>query len=133
MSTVPGVMKRFWFGAVIGGALSLAAGSAQAVTPFQQDVSTAINNGLNYLSSNGVFSNPSSLGNSSAQGVAMEALLEKRASGNPLDPPQGYTGASAADQALLRTAAAYILDQTNETSFYATATARGCSRWRAMR
>ncbi len=119
MSTVPGVMKRFWFGAVIGGALSLAAGSAQAVTPFQQDVSTAINNGLNYLSSNGVFSNPSSLGNSSAQGVAMEALLEKRASGNPLDPPQGYTGASAADQALLRTAAAYILDQTNETSFYA--------------
>ena len=92
MSTVPGVMKSFWFGAVIGGALSLAAASAQAVTPFQQDVSTAINKGLNYLSSNGVFSNPSSLGVNSAQGVAMEALLEKRASGNPADPPQGYTG-----------------------------------------
>ena len=118
MSTVPGVIKRLCFGAVIGGALSLSAGTAQAVTPFQTDVSTAINNGLNYLSSNGVFSNPSSLGVNSAQGVAMEALLEKRASGNPLDPPQGYTGASPADQALLRSAAAYILDQTNETSFY---------------
>ena len=119
MSTVAGVIKRLWVGAVIGGALSLAAGSAQAVTPFQQDVSTAINNGLNYLSSNGVFSNPSSLGVNSAQGVAMEALLEKRASGNPLDPPQGYTGASPADQALLRSAASYILDNITTTSFYA--------------
>ncbi len=51
----------------------------------------------------------------------MEALLEKRASGNPLDPPQGYTGASATDQARLRTAATYIINQTaaNETGFYA--------------
>lgn len=119
MSTVPGVIKKIWFGAVIGGALSLSAGMAQAVTPFQTDVSTAINNGLAYLAANGVFNNPSSLGVNSAQGVAMEALLEKRASGNPLDPPQGYTGASPADQALLRSAAAFILDQTGNTTFYA--------------
>ncbi len=104
---------------ISGVVLSLAAGSALAVTPFETNVSTAITNGLNYLATNGVFSNPSSLGNDGAQGLAMEALLEKRASGNPVDPPQGYVGASAADQALLRTAAAFILDRTNETSFYA--------------
>ena len=51
----------------------------------------------------------------------MEALLEKRASGNPLDPPQGYNGASATDQARLRSAATYIINQTNAegAGFYA--------------
>ncbi len=90
-----------------------------AATQFQTDVSVAITKGLNYLATNGVFSNPSSLGINSAQGVAMEALLEKRASGNPADPPQGYVGASAADQALLKTAAAYILNSSSGQSFYA--------------
>jgi len=104
---------------ISGVVLSLAAASALAVTPFEANVSTAITNGLNYLASNGVYSNPSSLGNDGAQGLAMSALLEKRASGNPADPPQGYIGASAADQGLLRTAAAFILDRTNETTFYA--------------
>ena len=98
------------------GALSL---SAQAVTPFQTDVSTAINTGLAYLAGNGVFNNPSSLGVNGASGIAMEALLEKRASGNPGDPPQGYTGASAADQALLRSAASYILNTVPASAFYA--------------
>jgi hypothetical protein len=51
----------------------------------------------------------------------MLALLEKRASGNPADPPQGYTGASATDQARLRGAASYILRQSraNGAGFYA--------------
>ena len=105
--------------AFAGAALSLAAGSALAVTPFQTDVSTAITKGLNYLAANGVYSNPSSLGVNSAQGVAMEALLEKRASGNPADPPSGYSGALPADQALLKTAAAYILVTAPPQSFYA--------------
>ena len=54
-------------------------------------------------------------------GLPMEALLEKRASGNPLDPPQGYNGASATDQARLRSAATYIINQTaaNGAGFYA--------------
>ena len=100
-------MKRSMSDVLVGAALSLAAGSALAVTPFQADVATAINRGLNYLAANGAFSNPSSSGN--ASGLAMEALLEKRASGNPADPPSGYSGALPADQALLKTAAAYIL------------------------
>ncbi len=104
-------------GALICASVAVAAGSAYA-TPFQTDVTTAINNGLSYLATNGVFNNPSSVGVNSAQGVAMEALLEKRASGNPADPPSGYSGALPADQALLKTAAAYILNQVN-TSFYA--------------
>jgi hypothetical protein len=119
MSILHGVIKRSFSGAAICAAMSLAAGSAQAVTPFQVDVSTAINNGLSFLATSGVFNNPSSVGVNGASGIAMEALLEKRASGNPGDPPQGYSGATAADQALLRSAAAYILDSTPSTSFYA--------------
>jgi hypothetical protein len=49
----------------------------------------------------------------------MLALLEKRASGNPTDPPQGYDGANATDRGRLRNSAAYILDRANETTFYA--------------
>ena len=51
---------------------------------------------------------------SSDAGAAREAR-ERR----PHGPAQGYDGASATDQARLRTAAAYILDRANETSFYA--------------
>ena len=91
--------------------------SVQAVTPFEQDVTTAIDRGIEYLAGAGAFNNPSSAGD--ASGLPMLALLEKRASGNPADPPQGYAGANATDQARLRNAAAYILDRTNETTFYA--------------
>ena len=97
--------------------VSLAAGSAQALTTFQNDVSVAIDRGIEYLASAGAFNNPSSAGE--ASGLPMLALLEKRASGDPADPPQGYAGANATDKARLRTAAAYILDRVNETSFYA--------------
>jgi hypothetical protein len=90
--------------------------SVQAVTPFEQDVGTGIDRGIEWLANNGAFNNPSSAGD--AHGLPMLALLEKRASGDPNDPPQGYTGANATDQARLRTAAAYILDRVNETSFY---------------
>lgn len=117
MLKTPGAMKRSLSGAFVLAALSIAAGTAQAITPFEQDVSTAIDRGIEWLANNGAFNNPSSAGD--AAGLPMLALLEKRASGNPLDPPQGYTGASATDQARLRTAAAYILDRVNETTFYA--------------
>jgi hypothetical protein len=117
MVIVTGVMKRLSACALVCGTLSFAAGPALAITPFEQDVSTAIDRGIEWLAAGGAFNNPSSAGD--AAGLPMLALLEKRASGNPADPPQGYTGASATDQARLRTAAAYILDRVNETSFYA--------------
>ena len=88
-----------------------------AITGFETDVTTAIDRGIEWLANNGAFNNPSSAGD--AAGLTMEALLEKRASGDPADPPQGYGGANATDQARLRGAASYILDRTNETGFYA--------------
>jgi len=102
-----------------GGLLAglFAVGTAQAQANFEQDVSTAIDRGIEWLNNQGAFNNPSSA--SDASGLAMLALLEKRASGDPDDPPQGYDGANATDQARLRNAAAYILDRANETSFYA--------------
>lgn len=91
--------------------------TVSAVTNFETDVTTAIDRAIEWLANNGAFNNPSSAGD--AAGLAMEALLEKRASGDLADPPQGYNGANATDQARLRSAAAYILDRTNESSFYA--------------
>ena len=97
-------------------AAALSTSHLGAVTPFETDVSTAIDRGIEWLANQGVFNNPSTA--SDASGLPMLALLEKRASGNPLDPPQGYTGASPTDQGRLRTAASYILDASNETGFY---------------
>jgi hypothetical protein len=97
--------------------LTLAAPRAQAVTPFQQDVATAINNGLTYLDAQGAYNASSAAG--WAAGITTLALLEKRASGNPSDPPQGYAGASAADQARLRRSIAYIDTLLSNNGFYA--------------
>ena len=111
--------KRLLSRVLLSAAVFVSAGGAQAATPFEVDVSTAINRGIEFLATQGVYNNPSSVGDDGASGLAMEALLEKRASGIPTDPPQGYIGATATDQGRLRTAAAYILDRVNNTSFYA--------------
>jgi hypothetical protein len=108
------ILARWVGGTLVG---LLAVGTAQAQDNFERDVGTAIDRGIEWLNNNGAFNNPSSAGD--AAGIAMLALLEKRASGDPNDPPQGYDGASATDKARLRNAAANILDRTNETSFYA--------------
>ena len=102
MSKFLNTLKRSWLGAAVCASLSLTAVSAHAATPFEQDVSTAIDRGITYLATIGAYNNPSSVGDSS--GLPMLALLEKRASGIATDPPQGYTGANATDQARLRTA-----------------------------
>jgi hypothetical protein len=114
-------MKKVWAGAVGGAALFLAASSAQAaLSNFQADVATAIDRGLNWFSVNGAFNNPSAAGD--AAGLVMEALLEKRPSGIPTDPPQGYNNSSPVDQGRLRALATYIINQTNlegPANFYA--------------
>jgi len=117
MTRSKGLIRQLLTGAAVAGGLCLAVSTAQAVTPFEQDVSTAIDRGITYLATAGAFNNPSSAGD--ASGLPMLALLEKRASGIATDPPQGYEGANATDQGRLRTAASFILDRGNETSFYA--------------
>lgn len=105
--------------AVTIAAATLAAGAAHAITPFETDVSKSIDDGISWLDANGAFNIANSAGD--AVGLTTLALLEKRASGNPGDPPQGYAGASAADQVRLRRAVRYMLNQINAqgTGFYA--------------
>ena len=117
MSTGKGLVRKFLTGMAAAGGLCVAASTAQAVTPFENDVSVAIDRGIDYLATQGAFNNPSSAGD--ASGLPMLALLEKRASGIATDPPQGYDGANATDKGRLRNSAAYILDRANESSFYA--------------
>jgi len=89
---------------------------ASAVTPFEQDVATSIDRGLDWLASAGAFTG----GAQWATGLDLLALLEKRASGDPADPPQGYTGANATDQGRADTAVNYIIGTlVPGTSIYA--------------
>ena len=118
MLKIPSLKKATFALAVGCAVIALGAGGAHAAnTPFQQDVSTSIDRGIEWLANQGAFNNPSSAGD--AAGLPMQALLEKRASGNAADPPQGYVGATPADKVRLRSAASNILDQVNETAFFA--------------
>ena len=119
------MMRKTMLGACAGLSLSLFAGAAMAVdppTPFDTDVNTAINRGLDYLSVTGAYSAYPGCGgsgyatNNLARGLPLLALLEKRASGNLNDAPQGYVGASDADKEKMRNAVACILDSVNEFS-----------------
>src|SRR5512139_3237706 len=112
-----GLVRKLLTGMTAVGGLCIAATTVNAVTPFENDVSVAIDRGINYLATAGAYNNPSAAGD--ASGLTMLALLEKRASGIATDPPQGYDGANATDQGRLRNSAAYILDRANETGFYA--------------
>lgn len=86
MSKIFSANKRLLSRVLLSAVVSVSAGAAQAATPFEVDVSTAINRGIEFLASQGVYNNPSSVGDNGASGLAMEALLEKRASGIPTDP-----------------------------------------------
>ncbi len=109
------LIKKSLIGSAAAAAVVLGS-PAQAVTKFETDVGTAIDRGLTYFANIGAFNNPSSLGDGA--GLAMLALLEKRVNNDPTELAQGYADATPADQARLRTAAAYILDRVNETTFY---------------
>jgi hypothetical protein len=115
---LPGIFKKTLVSLAAAGSLCFAGGLAQAANDnFEKDVGLSIDRGLAYLDTAGAFNNPSSAGD--AAGLTLLALLEKRASGNVADPPQGYSGASAADQARMRRVIRYIIDRTNVTAFYA--------------
>lgn len=121
-------MKRAAVMAAAGLAGALVIGMANAaLTPFQTDVETAINNGLAFLATDGAFTAPvckTACSNNAgyAVGLTTLALLEKRASGNPSDPPQGYSGASSADQTRLRGGVAAILSDYYTYYLFASST-----------
>lgn len=104
-------------GGLCGAVLAFSASQALAVTNFEQDVSTSIDRGITWLANNGAYNNPSSAWD--ATGLPLLALLEKRASGIPTDPPQGYSGASATDKARMNNAVAFILSSHVPAGFYA--------------
>jgi hypothetical protein len=87
--------------------LCLTAGSAGAAAPFETDVTTSIDKGIEWLAVNGAFNNPSSA--REAAGLALLALLEKRPSTDLDVAPQGYSGANEVDQGRMRKSVAYIL------------------------
>ena len=122
------MLRRTLVSACAGAVLCLTAGAASAAANFNGDVNTAINKGLEFLDAQGAFAgynsgsktcNLPSAGGGYGQymrGMPLLALLEKRASGNLNDPPQGYSGASADDKTRMRKAVACILDMVNESS-----------------
>jgi hypothetical protein len=108
---------------LLGAALCLGGVSAQAaITPFSQDVSDAIDDGLDYLKAQSAFTSTGA-SQSQTRGLTLLALLEKRASADPDAAHLGYSNAAPADQALAQQAVGLILTDANygaaRVSFYA--------------
>jgi hypothetical protein len=103
-------MINKWFAACAAAGLCFTAGTAGAVTPFEADVTSSIDKGIEWLATSGAYNNPSTAGE--AAGLTLLALLEKRPAGQGLDAsPQGYVGASEVDKGRMRKAVAYILSR----------------------
>ncbi len=109
------MLRNKWVAACAATGLCFAAGAAGAVTPFEADVTSSIDKGIEWLATAGAYNNPSSAGE--AAGLTLLALLEKRPAGQGLDAsPQGYVGANATDQERMRKTVAYILGQVEKRS-----------------
>jgi len=102
-----GIFIRAFAGAAA--ALSLAAAQAQTITPFEQDVNDAIDDGIAYARAQNWFTTYQNGG-----GLVLLALLEKTGD-------EGYDGLSAADRTLARQAACILIDDSSfgdRSSFY---------------
>jgi hypothetical protein len=96
---------------VASAALFAGAASAQVDDlAFETDVATSIDDGIDWLNSQNVFT---SGGTVRARGLALLALLEKRASSAPGAPVLGYVGSTAAHQALADSAITRLLADTS--------------------
>ncbi len=100
--------KKRLIGAVMGAAFCLMGGGAQAAaTDFSTDVTAAIDDGLEYLRVQNVFTDA---GGAAARGLAVLALMEKRESADPNAEILGYVNSSGSDQALMRKAIELIIN-----------------------
>ncbi|MCM2312767.1 MAG: hypothetical protein NDI84_15345, partial [Steroidobacteraceae bacterium] len=95
--------------------LCLTGAAAGAATLFEQDATTSIDKGIEWLATAGAYNNPSSAGQ--AAGLTLLALLEKRPGADLDAAPQGYSGASETDQGRMRKTVAYIIGQVNSVPF----------------
>ena len=97
-------------------------GVQAAATPFSTDVTAAVDDGLQWLRTNGAFSSNNS-DRRQARGLTLLALLEKRESADINAEPVGYANSLPADQTLARTAMDLLLGDTSygaaRASFYA--------------
>jgi len=101
------ITGKYLCATVLATAITLAAVAQAQITNFSTDVATSIDNGLVWLDANGAFSNPSFAGD--AAGLCLLALEEKRQSADPNSLTQGYSAASAADQARMNNVVDFIL------------------------
>jgi len=97
-----GILRKSLTG-IAAGTLCLGALSAQAITPFEQDVNDAIDAGLQYARSQNWFTQLASGSNGPGNGMLLLALMEK--TGN-----LGYAGLDPSDQTLARKAACILID-----------------------
>jgi len=100
-----GILRKSLTG-IAAGTLCLGALSAQAITPFEQDVNDAIDAGLQYARSQNWFTQLASGSNGPGNGMLLLALMEK--TGN-----LGYAGLDPSDQTLARKAACLLIDDGN--------------------
>jgi Thrombospondin type 3 repeat len=93
-------------GVVAAGVLGLCAVSAQAITPFEQDVNDAIDAGLQYARTQGWFTGLAAGSYGPGNGLLLLALLEKTGGA-------GYAGLPPDDKTLARKAACLLIDDAN--------------------
>ena len=109
----------------VAGVVLLFGGTSYAADDlaFEQDVTDAIDDGLQYLRDQTAFTDTANASKRQARGLALLALLEKRASADPNADILGYDNSAPADQALERQAAHRILRDTSygaaRSGFYA--------------
>ncbi len=98
-----------------------ASSSLAEETNFSRDVASAIDDGIDWLDSQNVFSNPAGLsgGYQNAIGLAALAMLERRVSADQNASPSGYENATPADQQKIQTLMTYIINRATGASFYA--------------
>ncbi|HLA28481.1 MAG TPA: thrombospondin type 3 repeat-containing protein, partial [Syntrophales bacterium] len=118
------IIKNFRFKILtaifLGIFLCMPAGPAVGnVTPFSQDVTNAIDDGLQWLRINGAFTSMNDFGygiygaQRRARGMTLLALLEKRASADFNATIVGYANSSPGDQALAQAAVRLIMEDAS--------------------
>ena len=90
-------------------------------TNFSRDVAAAIDDGIAYLDSLGLYDNPGgqSGDNNTALGLAALALMERRVSADQNAAPTGYENATPADQTKIQSIMSYVINRAKRASFSA--------------